>query len=82
MMSEKLFELSTFCENVRLIRKEHGLTQREMVKIMGIGVGSFRKVEQGVIPPRLDVSVLICLSDYFGISCDSLFCSREKQDFT
>jgi len=80
-MADNDYELSVFCDNVRFLRKAHGLSQKEMAKIMGIGVGGLRIIERGTVPPRLDVFVLICLSDHFHISCDSLFCLRCEADF-
>ncbi len=60
-------QLQTFCETVRRLRQAHGLSQRNMAKQLGIGVGSLRKLERGEIPPRLSVEVLYHIYDTFGV---------------
>ena len=82
-MEENNLYLKAFCRNVHRLRKEHGLSQKEMARIMGIGVGSLRKVEQGTVPPRMDILVLRNLTLHFSIPISSLIWDEEnKQDFT
>jgi hypothetical protein len=38
-----------------------------MAKIMGIGIGGVTKLEQGSVPPRMCVDVIISIYRYFGI---------------
>ena len=45
-------ELLNFCSDVTYLRKKHGLTQAQMAEIMGVGVGTVRLLERGVLPPQ------------------------------
>ncbi len=82
-MVENYPGLKAFCRNVYRLRKEHGLSQKEMARIMGVGVGSLRKVERGTVPPRMDILVLHNLTLHFSIPISSLFWAEDhKQDFT
>lgn len=54
--------------NVLYLRKTHNITKKEMAKILGIGIKTLSKIEQGILPPRLSVEVLFRIRDYFGIS--------------
>ncbi|MBQ8893973.1 MAG: hypothetical protein IJ043_06140 [Clostridia bacterium] len=47
-----------------------------MAEIMGIGVGSLNKIEQGIFHPRLDCEVFYHLHRQFGIRTSELF--RQK----
>ena len=39
-----------------------------MSAILGIGINSLNKLEQGLLPPRLSLKALLRINDYFGIS--------------
>ena len=65
-------DICNFCNNVQLLRRSKGLSQRAMAEIMGIGIGSLRKIEYGILPPRLTVDVLFRLYCTFGISPQDL----------
>ena len=60
-------QIATFCENVKMLRERSGLSKKEMAEIMGIGIKSLEKIENGVLPPRTGVDVLIRLSQKFDI---------------
>jgi len=66
-------EIQVFCKNIRALRKREGLTQREMAAVMRIGVGSLRKIEVGVLPPRLGTDAIINLARNFHIKPSKLF---------
>ena len=51
--------------NLRWLRKQHGLSKQQMAAIMGIGIRSLNQLEQGIIPPRLKVSVFFSLYERF-----------------
>lgn len=53
--------------NVLYLRKTHNITKKEMAKILGVGIKTLSKIEQGLLPPRLSVEVLFRIRDYFGI---------------
>ena len=59
--------LCFFCKNVKKIRKKNKLTQKEMAKILGIGIVSLSAIERGRIPPRLKADIVIKIYRNFGI---------------
>ncbi len=56
--------------NIRSLRKEKGLTQEQLADVFNISVGAVHKWEAGLSTP--DITVLMELADFFGISLDSL----------
>ena len=44
--------------NLFILRKIHRLSQKEMAKRLGIGVGSLRRLESGTLPPRFNIHAL------------------------
>ena len=60
-----------FCSNVRYLRASNGLTQKEMAKIMGISVGSLRKIERGILP-GISWQVILRLNEYFMLPIEML----------
>ena len=69
MNNEKLRqERQILCQNILLLRKIHGLTKKRMSHILGISVCSLNKIELGKLPPRLSVSVVFRIYEYFGFS--------------
>ena len=70
--------LEYFCENIKNLRAEKGLSKKEMAKILGIGVGSLTQLEAGKLPPRLDCGVLERIHKHFGIIPAALFRSVLK----
>jgi DNA-binding XRE family transcriptional regulator len=62
-----------FCENVKRLREENGLSKKELSKIMGIGVGSLTKIESGCIPKRLSWTSAVRLAHFFEIMVQDLF---------
>ena len=56
--------------NIRSLRKEKGLTQEQLAEVFNISVGAVHKWEAGLSTP--DITVLMELADFFGISLDSL----------
>ena len=68
---------TTFCSNIRYLRKTHGLTQAQMADIMGVSVSTVRLLENGTLPKRLSYVVLFPLCEYFDLSADALFVPME-----
>jgi len=66
-------ELDVFCRNVKTLRERHGLSKKEMAKILGVGVESLTKIEQGIIPRRASVSIVIKLAQHCNIEPHKLF---------
>ncbi len=67
MRKETDRELEIFMKNVSLLRKNNGLTKKEMAKIIGISTATLNKIEGGDFPPRLSANVLIRIYHKFGI---------------
>lgn len=59
--------LETFMRNVTWLRKQHGLSKKHMAQILGIGVGSLNKIENGQMPQRLGVEILERIYIHFGV---------------
>lgn len=60
----------TFSESLRLLRKAHGLKQQELADQLGISLRAYQYYERNEREPQL--SVLVRIADYFGISLDEL----------
>ena len=72
-MHDKQREIKNLSHNIKQLRQSHNLSKKSMAKIMGIGVGSLTKLENGILPPRADVNCLLNLHKHFGISISELF---------
>ena len=70
-------ELRYLLNNIELIRKEKLLSKKSMAKILGVSVKTINKIEQGVFPPRLSVSVIFKLHNNFGVLPYELFLERR-----
>lgn len=62
-----------FSKKVIHLRKKYGYSKKEMAHILGIGIASLNKVENGEIPPRMTVDVLFRIYDHFGVSPKEMF---------
>ena len=62
----------TFAEHLLQLRKQRGLKQTELAKIIGIGWRAYQTYERGEREPTL--STLIALADFYGLSLDELVC--------
>lgn len=59
--------------NIVWLRKHYGISKTRMAKMLGVGLWSINKIEQGEIPPRLDVSIIFAISRQFSIPPAELF---------
>lgn len=57
-------------ENIRVMRREKGLTQEQLAEVMGVSTASVSKWETGVAAPEL--GMLAALADFFEVSIDAL----------
>ena len=64
---------SVFFHNIAGLRKNYGYSQKYMAQLLGIGIGTLRKIEQGIIPPRLGIDIAFAVQKHFGISPAILF---------
>ena len=60
-------ELRIFMENLVWLRKQNGLTKKEMAEILGISVFSLSKMENGKFPPRTPAEIVVRIHSRFGI---------------
>ena len=66
-------ENRNFLSNLKYLRRQHNLTQKQMAQILGISITTWRKMEQGIMPPRLSTLVVYRAADAFGIPAIKLF---------
>ena len=69
-------ECNNFCYNVSWLRKHHGLSKKQMAKLMEIGTGSVTKLEKGIFPPRMSINVVMLIYRHFGIRPSAQFTDR------
>ncbi len=62
-------------ERLKKIRKEKGISQKELSEVLNISHQAYNHYETGVRKPSLEV--LISLADYFNVSTDYLL-GRDK----
>lgn len=68
---------------LKMLRREKGITQKKLAEIVGTTQQSINKYENHNIEP--DISTLITMADYFGISVDYLIGhseARQTEDLT
>ena len=66
-----------FAERLQALRKEKGMTQREMADLMQMQLRSYQHYEGG--DRRPDYEGLIALADYFGVSTDYLLGRSDQR---
>lgn len=69
----KSAEIKQLCANIRYLRERAGLSKTRMAKIMGVTTATLTKIEEGTLPRRTGVKVLLRLSDRFGIRLNHFF---------
>lgn len=62
--------MNLFSQQLRQLRLEHGMVQRELADIAGIKTRAYQLYEQGKTEPSIDV--LIKFADVFGVGLDEL----------
>ena len=62
-------------ERLKRLRKENGVSRKEVADYIGVSVSAYSNYEQGIREPSLDV--LLKLSDFFDTTCDYLL-GKEK----
>ena len=66
-------ESANLLRNLNHLRRQHHLTQKQMAQTLGISITTWRKIEQGIMPPRLSSLVVYRAADAFGIPTSTLF---------
>ena len=70
--------MATFAERIKELRLEHGLTQEQVGKIIGVKHFSIYSYEKGRNFPEM--KGLVGLADYFGVSMDYLAGRTDKRE--
>ena len=65
-------------ENIRNLRIDRGLTQRQIAEIVNVKQNTYSQYEIGILNYPIDV--LIKLADYYGVSVDYLLGRTDKQE--
>ena len=65
-------------ENIRSLRIDHGLTQKQIAEILNVKQNTYSQYEIGVLNYPIDV--LIKLADYYGVSVDYLLGRTDKRE--
>ncbi len=74
-MNKDIYILN-FCNNVKRLRKQSGLSRKEMAKKLGIGIKSLSMIEGGVLPKRLGAEIIFEIYNNFGINPREIFVSQ------
>lgn len=70
---KKINYFNVFGHNLYRLRKENKLTQKEMADKLGISISSLRKLENGIVTPRLTINIIFNASKEFSIEPYELF---------
>ena len=70
--------MGKFCERLRGLRKEQGLTQREMAEACSVKPRTYQDYEYDKSYPT--VAGLIFLADFFDVSTDYLLGRSERRE--
>ena len=65
-------------ENIRALRRRHGLTQEQLAEALGMTPGAVYKWEAGLSQPEL--AVIVELADLFDTSVDVLLGYETKDN--
>lgn len=66
-------EILMLCHNLRQLRKQHGLSKKEMAAILRISARSLNMLENDILPPQQSCDFLFYASRYFNIKICDLF---------
>ena len=70
--------MSIFAERIRDLRMEHGLTQEEVGKIIGVKRYAVYSYEKGRACPEM--KGLVALADHFDVSMDYLAGRTDRRE--
>ena len=71
------YEMMKF-ENIRSLRIDNGLTQKQVAQILGISQNTYSQYEVGVL--NYPVDAIMKLADYYGVSTDYLLGRTTVKD--
>ena len=70
-----MYDIGETGNRIRKLRKREGKTQEQVAEDMGIGIKTYRSIEQGKRGGSIDTILL--LAEYYGISIDFLINGTE-----
>jgi transcriptional regulator with XRE-family HTH domain len=71
--------IQIFCQNVKYLRAKNRLSKKNMAHILGIGIGSLNKLEQGILPPTLGCNILFHILNAFALYPHEMFSPLEQK---
>ena len=71
------YEVMKF-ENIRSLRIDNGLTQKQVAQMLGISQNTYSQYEIGVL--NYPVEAVVKLADYYGVSTDYLLGRTNVKD--
>ena len=69
-------DIENFLYNIAWLRKNHGISKKNMAKILKISISTLNKIEEGILPPKLSANVVWRIYLKFGIRPDEQFRKR------
>ena len=72
--------MNNFIHNVIWLRKYYGLSKKKMAEILKISLWMLNKIENGELPPTLEIDVLFRIRKAFGISMAEILSIRLGSD--
>ncbi len=69
--------MTKFAERLRLLREQHGLTRKELAKLLGYSEITIQRWEIKATIPRSKYIIKIC--QYFNVTCDYLLGISDKK---
>ena len=80
MDDENRLQLENLICNLVFLRKHFGISRKRMAKLLGIGVTTLQKLEQGILPPRLGVDIFFHIQRNFGIAPVTILTRRLEEE--
>ena len=66
--------------NIVWLRKQYGLSKKEMAKKLEISVWMLNKIEKGELPVSLKIDILFCIYREFGVFMSDLLSAQLDHD--
>ena len=60
--------LKNFMRNITDLRKQNGLSKRQMAKLLGVSVRTITRLERGDFPSNLSVRIVFQIQKHFGVA--------------
>ena len=73
LSEENRIQCKNFCDNIAILRKRNNLSYSKMAKILHTSVKSLKSIENGVVPKRVSVDIVIYASKFFKCKAANLF---------